>query len=300
MPARSEARTGMSESRYGWLLRMYPEAYRRERGPEMLATLAEAAEAGRTRPARREVAGLVVGALRLRAGALAGGSPGRRWLSALRLAVLFLLAYGTAQSLAQGGRIVQNLLGGHLYPLSNLGYLAATVAGAVALVAVAAGRYRLGFLAALAATVAIQWGLRPWFRELPIYQQFSFRMVFDEFWTFPLAVLVALPLLVRRPAAARQPLLWLLAVPVALLLLPSAFDATVHWQPYGPLAVAAVCLLWTVVDARVAIGAAALLLVTSLPRLMLLGRWPYEAVFLILVVVLAAAGAFGVRQQARL
>lgn len=242
------------ERRYQRLLRLYPKEYRDERGAEMFATFMEAAESGRARPARREVAALVVGALRARTGAVATSSPGHAWLSALRVAALLLVAHAAAQSAAHAGRVIfsELLMGRGLTLVSDLGHPAALVAGVLALVAIAQGRYVLGIVL-VAVTVALgQWAMS-W---LP----FMIRLVDGEFWQLPLAMLLTLPLLWRRPTAAGRPLAWLLAIPLSLLLLPTAFDDSLHLQPFALLAVCASCLAWSVIDARASIAGGALLL----------------------------------------
>src|SRR5581483_3776725 len=95
--------TGGSGQRYERLLRLYPAACREQRGAEILATLQDAADSGRLRPAWREVSGLIDGALRVRTGVPTTPSRAGIWLSALRLAALLLLAHGTARRLAYAG-----------------------------------------------------------------------------------------------------------------------------------------------------------------------------------------------------
>src|SRR5689334_3174269 len=51
-----DIRTARLARRYRRWLLAYPRAYRRERGPEILATLLDAAGPGRSRPAGREAA----------------------------------------------------------------------------------------------------------------------------------------------------------------------------------------------------------------------------------------------------
>jgi len=242
------------ERHYQRLLHLYPKGYREERGAEMFATLTEAAESGRARPARREIAALVVGALRVRAGAVATSSPRHAWWSALRVAALLLMAHVAAQSAAHAGRIVfsELLMGRGLTVVSDLGHPAALVASVLALVALAQGRYLLGVILAAATFGLGQWAMS-W---LP----FMIRLVDGEFWQLPLAILLTLPLLWRRPPAAGRPLVWLLAIPLSLLLLPTAFDASLHLQPFALLAVCAGCLAWSVIDARASIAGGALLL----------------------------------------
>ncbi|HKT02667.1 MAG TPA: hypothetical protein VJT31_24315 [Rugosimonospora sp.] len=289
---------------YGWLLRLYPKAYRQQRGAEMLTTLVEAAEAGRRRPVWREVTGLVLGAARIRTGAATGVSLGQRWLGALRISVLFLVAHGTAKSLALARLAVPIQLShpSDPYPATfAIGASAGTVCGLLAIVLLAAGRYRTGMVATLAAFVASQIS----YNGLPN----PFRLTPNGFWQYPLAALLMLPLLVRRPAAARRPVTWLLAVPVAWLVLTSGFHTTLNRQPWPLVAVAFVCLLWTVVDGRVAIAGAALVFG--------LAAWPVYAelapsihgstltlvsatLYPSLTVILFAAGTVRIRQQARL
>lgn len=286
------------ERRYARLLRLYPKAYREERGPEMLATLAEA-----DRPAGRETAALVLGALRARAGVARAAGAGRLWLSALRVAVLVLVAHATAQAAAYAGRVVfsELLMGRGLGPVSALGYLGAAAAGGSALVALAAGRYRFGVVLIGAAFAFGQWGLSwlPW----------DIRVVLGEFWSLPLAMLLTVPLLWRRPAASAYPLAWLLAVPLALFLLPTTFDDSLRWQPYPLYAVGVAALVWSVVDARAAVAAAALFLVQVLALLgYYLPVWangPSETLPSLLTysagaLVLVAVGAALTRRQARL
>jgi hypothetical protein len=242
-----------AEGRYRQLLRLYPKAYREARGAEMLATYLDAAESGRSLPARREVAALIVGALRARAGIGAARTAGQIWLSALRLAALLLVAHAAAQSAARAGRVVfSELLMGREPAFAALGHPAALAIGVLALVAVAGGRYGLGIVLTVAMFVLGQWAMN-W---LPL----QIRLVDGEFWPLPVAMLLMLPLLRHRPAAAARPPAWLLAIPAALILLPTAFDDTLQLQPFGLLAVCLGCLAWSVVDVRAAVAGSALLL----------------------------------------
>lgn len=75
--------------RYLALMRLYPAAYRQDRGDEIVATLLERAGARRWPPVR-EVLGLVSGALQ--AHLSPEGSVRRSWAGGLRIAVLALLA----------------------------------------------------------------------------------------------------------------------------------------------------------------------------------------------------------------
>lgn len=290
----------MSPDREQWyadLLRFYPRAYRAERGDEMLATLVEA-----DRPLGRETAALVIGGLRARAGLGELTSPGKLWLSALRLAVLLLVAYATALAAAKAGRIVFSdlLMGRGLALLSDLGTLGAFAGGLLALLAFAGARYRTGMLLTAGAFVLTLWSLS-W------YPVFALTLVDNQFWPLPLAFLLAVPLLLWPARGAARPAWWLLAVPVAVVLLPTAFDASLNWQPYALYATGAGALLWAVVDARVALAAGTLFLAQALT---LLGYWtpgwsdnPFGPLLLIYTagtVALVVAGSVGIRRQAAL
>jgi hypothetical protein len=242
------------EGRYRQLLRLYPKAYREARGAEMLATYLDAAESGRSLPAHREVAALIVGALRARAGIGAARTAGQIWLSALRMAALLLVAHAAAQSAAHAGRVVfsELLMGREPALAAAVGHPAALAIGVLALVAVAGGRYGLGIVLTMAMFVLGQWAMS----SLPL----QIRLVEGEFWPLPVAMLLMLPLLRRRPAAAARPPAWLLAIPAALILLPTAFDDTLQLQPFGLLAVCLGGLAWSVVDVRAAVAGGALLL----------------------------------------
>jgi hypothetical protein len=233
---------------------------------------------------------------------VAFGSPGRLWLSGLRVGVLLLVAHATAQSAAWAGRIVFSdlLMGRGLTLTSDLGLLFALVACACALVALAAGRYWAGIGLAGAGFASTVWA-QSW-HPLLVW------IVDGEFWPLPLAIGLTLPLLRRRPPAARRPLAWLLAVPLALVLLPTAFDATLRLQPFALVAVGLAALAWSLVDARAAIATAVLMLG---PILTLLGYYlpgwgngrretlALLVTFAVLAVVLSGMGAALGRRQAR-
>lgn len=287
------------ERRYARLLRLYPKAYRDRHGAEMLATLAEA-----NHPAGRETAALLVGALRAHAGLARLTSPGSLWVSALRLAALLLVAHATAQAAARAGRIVfsELLMGRGLTLLSDLGHLGAAACGTLALLTLAAGRYPTGMTLTAGTFACTLWGLS-W------YPSISITLVDGAFWQLPLAFLLTVPLLRRRPPTSARPVAWLLAVPIALLVLPTAFDASLRWQPYPLLALGVIALLWAMIDARVAIAASALFAVQALTLLDYYapgwadGRTetlPSLVTYAASAVILAATGATLTRRQARL
>jgi hypothetical protein len=71
MSAGGEDRMSMLERRCRLLLRLYPVAYRSERGEEILGTLLEATPEVRTWPLPRDIRGLAIGGLRAQAAAAA-------------------------------------------------------------------------------------------------------------------------------------------------------------------------------------------------------------------------------------
>ncbi|MBE1487301.1 hypothetical protein [Plantactinospora soyae] len=283
------------ERRYQRLLLLYPRWYREERGAEMLATLTQAAESGSAPPARREIGALVLGALRTRVGANMTGSPGQLWLSALRVAVLLLVAYATASSVPPAGGGLAGLLAN--WDLFELG---AVTVGAFAVAALAQGRYRLGLVLAVAMVVLERWQ--------GLWIGFGFLLRSDGVWLVLVATLLTLPLLRRPPAVGRQPLAWLLAIPLTLVFLPTAFSASTYLHPIYLVAVGVGLLLWSVVDVRALIGSAAILLATALSLVSHSlsqepgGRtWtPLWLGYLGVTAVLVGIGAVRIRQQARL
>jgi hypothetical protein len=283
------------ERRYQRLLRLYPRWYREERGAEMLATLMQAAESGSARPARREIGALVLGALRTRVGANMTGSPGQLWLSALRVAVLLLVAYATASSVPPAGDGLAGLLANW-----DLFELSAVTVGAFAVAVFAQGRYRLGLVLAVVMVVLERWQ--------GLWIGFSFLMGSNVLWLVLVATLLTLPLLRRPPAVGRQPLAWLLAIPLTLVFLPTSFSVSTHLDLIDMLAVGVGLLLWSLVDVRALVALAAILLATALSMAShSLSQepdgqtWPlWVAGNLGVTAVLVGIGAVRIRQQARL
>ncbi|MFC4058411.1 hypothetical protein ACFOWE_08900 [Planomonospora corallina] len=73
------------ERRYRWLLRSYPRGYRSGHGDEIVATLLETAEPGRTLPSPRESLPLVAAGFRAR---VAHAARGPAWADALHLGIM--------------------------------------------------------------------------------------------------------------------------------------------------------------------------------------------------------------------
>jgi hypothetical protein len=256
------------EARYRLLLGAYPKRYRRERGAEMIGTLMDAASPGQQRPTVREGATLVLRGLQTRANAHTMRSTSRGVRGSLRLAALLLLVYATAGSLAESGRVLPRIvMEGVPYP-SELIYPLVTVIAALAVVAVAGGRYVLGLLATVGALAAALVVLRLSMvgvdvvtgerRYPPIGFVGDYAMTDSTLWALPLAVLLIVPLILWREPGTRRPVAWLLAVPVAVLLLPTDYDVTIGVQPGATVVVIASFLLWVVVDARATIAAGVL------------------------------------------
>ncbi|MEH0935993.1 hypothetical protein [Micromonospora psammae] len=308
------------EARYRLLLRAYPKRYRRERGAEMIGTLMEAAGADQRRPTTREAAVLVLRGLQTRAGTHRARSTGPALLGSLRLAVLLLLAYATAGSLAKTGRVLPRFVTDRAveYP-PDLIHPLVTVIAALALAAVAGGRYVLGLLAALSAFAATLVVLRLSFvgvdnvtgeRHYPPIELIRDLAATDPtIWPLPLAVLLIVPLIPWPAPGTRQPMAWLLAVPVAVFLLPTDYDVTIGLQPGATVVLMAGFLLWAAVDARVTIAAGVLLipLIIAMLSLRAQGVWGQPEILgsqwfwalVIGAVALLTAGALGLRRQAR-
>lgn len=277
--------------RYQRLLFAYPPAYRDRRGEEIVGTLLDLADTGQRWPAPREVAALLVGGLHAWVQVNRHRPPRSVWLGGLRLAVLFLLAQATAQAGANAGLDLSWVTADvPTSPVEVIGFVLATVLAAAALVTVAGGRYLGGLLLIIAALVTEQTGAG--------HEDTSwlFRPGLVYFWPLPLAAALTLLLTRWRPPAAR-PWLWLLAVPAALLLLPTQFDATLHTQPWIFGAFLLACLLWAGIDARAAIGAAGLALAFTawlLDAVLLDAEpsywWPWLATGLTVTAVLLSAG----------
>jgi hypothetical protein len=233
------------ERGYRSLLRAYPAWYRRERGDEMLDTLLATTPDGRTWPAPRDAAALILGGLRVRAGL------DRRLPAAasLRLAALLGVALWLAGQ-ASGSLSLASLAGLHrlspafgdarLVAFSGLLVLAATgaawfaprpITAAVSLAAAAVCAYQswtgsgwslLGAPALLAALALLALG-----RE---------RMPRSWLWLLGIEFAV-------------RPVQWLAAMgrhPVLFFLSPVANDL--------PWVIVSAVVLWAVVDVRPAIA----------------------------------------------
>lgn len=240
------------ERRYARLLRLYPAAYRRSRGSELLETLLEvAADQGRSRPSARETGALILGALRAHAGDGGRRSARQSWLTAFRVAALMLIVYALTDAIAQLGR--------HVVFRASFPYVTAGIAvlSAGALVAVLRHSYLTAVAASMAAFLLLV-GMSPLVRPSD-----------GTFWLLPLATAMLLPLLRHRCEPSAGLLRYLPLMP--LLLVVADQGGTVLPFPglvdkLGPavaLAVVGAGLLWPAVDVRVTM-AVGLFAVTAL------------------------------------
>jgi hypothetical protein len=270
--------------RYARLLSLYPAEYRRARGAELLETLRETAEPGRTRPSARETTALVVGALRARAGRGSRRTSRHSWLAAFRIAALTLLLHDAANTAVHAARTVADS-DGILSLLSPSAVpVLALLPNCYAVIAVARGRYRSAVAAAGAGFVLMQVVAAP-----------SFGPATDGFWLVPLAIACLIPLLNRPLDRASGLLRYVPAVPIlfvavdyyAKLVGPAA--APVQYAVLG--LVCAAGLLWLAIDERVALAVGLLMINGLLAQL---------AFAVLAPVVLLLLGGSAVRRQARL
>jgi len=126
------------ERRYRMLLRVYPAAYRAERGDEILGTLLDSAPAGRTVPRWWDAFSLVLAGLRVRAVQNRGLSMRANIRLVIMLSLAIVLTWWAADRLGLGARIA---LGEPGYPPTIVRFLGGTARlmsfGAVSLIAIA-------------------------------------------------------------------------------------------------------------------------------------------------------------------
>lgn len=261
------------ERSYGRLLRLYPAAYRRERGDEMLDALLAS---GATRLTQRERRALILGALRARAGASDRRGLGTTWRQSAALAAVLLMAYGAATDVSQ-----------YLAAAPGAGWRE-NVAAAIGLagIALAFGRW---LPAAIACAVAAY--------LFPTVSTGHPGITLSLEWL--LAAVLLIPAAVRggRPQW-RQGYLVLLAL--------ALFDpALTPETPFGWLTLLAVVLAWTAVDERAAIACGLMLAlgVTNQGAITLLGASvdpSYTATWVLWPTAMLVAGSLAARRRARL
>ena len=178
------------EQRYARLIRLYPAAYRHERGDEMLDTLSES-----DGDPRRETGALLVGALRAHAGRDRRGT----WFAAFHVGALMLLVTAVAYPAQQ--MLVDFSLG--YPPLFPYELSWAVAVGALAIVAVLRRWYQTGILLS-----AIAFGLA---------QVVHIEGDVPNMWQVPLATLLLVPLLRHRPGRIAGVLRYAPVLPLVLL-----------------------------------------------------------------------------------
>jgi hypothetical protein len=241
------------ERRYARLLHLYPIGYRRARGDELLATLMESADDGRTRPPLREVGPLVLGALRAHAGRDRRQDARHSWLAAFRTAALMLLVYDLANQASRVALDFSHPAPPMWSPAELAVNLTAMTVGICTVIAVLRGRYRIAVVAASVGfllTLVITWSM--------------YERVFTSFASFPLAIVLLLPLLRHRPPPAAGLLRYAPALPLLLIVadhvIPEVFpDITGILQRGLVLAFCLGSLLWLAVDERLAMALGLLL-----------------------------------------
>ncbi|GAA0265804.1 hypothetical protein [Cryptosporangium japonicum] len=228
------------ERRYARVLRLYPKAYREERGPELMATLLEAPG----RPMRRELPALLLGALRAHAGSARRTTAGS-WLIASRIAALMVLIYSiTTPPVRAGLTLVYGPPHDWWLLEQSLPEVLAAPVGLLALVAGTLGRHRM----ALAVTaVAFLVGLGTWLTDTALEAGF-FHYLFAAVLLLPVARKAPPPVSGLLRYALYAPLLLIAADHVGDNLLP-AVAGIVRFGAF--VAVWVVALLWAVVDERV-------------------------------------------------
>jgi hypothetical protein len=238
--------------RYRTVLRVYPASFRTSQGEDLLGILLDGARPGQRWPARREVLSMLLEGARARLGAGGPRHPGQVLLDGVRIAVLVLLARAGADT-------VINAMG------HEMSARAAIAAGALALLAFAAA---LRDRPAAALGLAVAWQLVQ-ARSQPVS------------WHLFAAAVLLLALLAARlgagggPRAAR-PAAWMLAAPVMLALAygpqlwagPTAY--LYSYQQYVIVMLGLAGAVGAVVDARVTVAAAGLLLGEALRELVVL------------------------------
>jgi hypothetical protein len=240
------------ERRYRRLLRLYPSAYQQTRGAEMLAVLMDSAPPGRRRPQWREVRGLILGAIRARAGAEDRRTAGQSWRVALRVAALMLL-------IQHAGDALWPLLYNPDGPGAPAALIAVNFAVAAACVLAIVAVFRGLHLAAavLAAGAFVLETVGP--QIVAYFSTPPYASMAISSGGLPLAVVLLIPLIRRGTVVVPTKLNLMLLIPVASVALDAYGTLTrtpslqtgsrAVWQVF---AVAAI--LWSVVDERVAMA----------------------------------------------
>jgi hypothetical protein len=238
-----------TERRYARLVNLYPSRYPRD---EILDTVL----LGNAGFSFREASALLAGALRARTGADVRRTPAAFAFSAARLAALTLLVYAAALDILSALPLDVPAIVRPPHDVAQFAVagLAALMLHVTALIMLARGAYRRAAVAA--------------FLGFPIAVVAQSRFVgswhFDGFWAAPIALLLILALLFAPNRVRTAPLAWLLAVPPAVILLPTGASAVLGpaWfiQQQAIMVLVALALAWSLLDARVPLAVAALAL----------------------------------------
>jgi len=255
MSAGSAGRVSTLERRSRLLLRFYPAAYRSERGEEIIGTLLDATPPGRAWPLPRDIRGLAVGGVRVRAAINRRNTTTANLRIAVLAGVTAYLAYSVAGMLssllvaARHGHI--DLRGTRPVPFDwPLLVVAASVV--VTLVLAWLGRRRAIVVAGAVPAVAALAGAGGWRTDV----------------VTELACLAALIALAGRGRPDRQ-WLWLVG-PIALAQLLTSVGPAGSGAAAGVgllLTAAIASIAWLAIDARPAIAIVVFLLAAAIDNL---------------------------------
>jgi hypothetical protein len=230
------------ESRARHLLRAYPEPYRTERGEEILATVVEAAPAGRDWPTAREALSLVTCGLSVRA----ARNRQLPLVTNLLLAALLAAAIWLGQAAASYGSFAYAEAVTHQFVQAALLAVCA-LAACLAIASAWFWRRSVTITLALAVLVAL----------VLVSRQIG--GVLTAEWTGPPLALAATALAATTLGKSRPPRCWLwIPAAVFVVQLPLIPYAAIGWSLFDFLPVApvvllgllAISLLWFATDAR--------------------------------------------------
>jgi hypothetical protein len=245
-----------AELTYRVALRAYPPDYRRDRGPEILATLADMQGDAR-RPSLRQIGALIQAGTCERGRAVTGGDRAGMWAEGCALAALLLLLLAATGAAFQLGwdlwydRLGMGwpLRGFAPVPLDATGLaraLTATLLPWTAALAVCRGRRLLALAMALTATALYVGGVVG-FAGAGGYQSWSPEQSWlENAYQLGTAIFLAAPAALlwvagraRRRAAAHRTFAWL-ALPAVLTILhlASYWETTVVFWPLGTIVLA--------------------------------------------------------------
>ncbi|GIE82282.1 hypothetical protein Aph02nite_82320 [Actinoplanes philippinensis] len=235
------------ERRYARLVNLYPAHYPRD---EILDTVLQST----ARFTAREAFSLLTGAFRARTGADVHRGPAEFLQSATRLAALALLVQAAAGDVLRAlpldlTAILQSADGIVQYATAGL---LALILHVTAIVTLTRGAYRVAAAAAVLGLVA----------SILSASRFGGPWMQAGFGAAPLAALLAGVLACTRRRERSAPLWWLLAVPPAVILLPTGsgtvLSPALFIESQAFLALTAVAVAWSLLDARVPVAVAAL------------------------------------------